>query len=43
VVPDEELPPPCDRCGEIPEQVVLIVEVVVDADDEREHGIPQRR
>ena len=39
IVPDEPLPPACERCGEIPELIRLIVEEVVEVDD-REHGIP---
>ena len=42
IVPDEPLPPACERCGEIPERIRLIVEEVVEVDDP-EHGIPQRR
>jgi hypothetical protein len=43
MVPDEELPPRCNRCGEIPERVVLIVETVVTGYEDRGNGIPQRR
>ena len=33
VGPAEDLPAPCPRCGEVPEQVVEIVEIVVDSAD----------
>ena len=44
VVPDEALPPPCSRCGETPERVVVIAEAIVGPDNsDRQGGIPQRR
>jgi hypothetical protein len=44
-VPIEPLPPPCERCGEVPELVVLVVEEIVDVDDDGRAtaGIPQKR
>jgi hypothetical protein len=31
VVAEEEGPPPCSRCGQVPEQILLLIETLVEA------------
>jgi hypothetical protein len=43
VVPADGAPLPCERCGEIPEEVFEIVEVVVSSPEELERFRADRR
>jgi hypothetical protein len=40
---EKEAPRPCSRCGQVPEEVIEVVEVMVGSREERERLPPEQR